>query len=74
MSQMDVVDSEQITMNRSIKHDYRLEAAPAHKTMNAYALHLEMFDQLNTEEAPCDEGNREALNELKLTPKIFEMS
>ena len=59
MSQMDVVDSEQITMNHSMKHDYRLEAAPSHKTMNAYALHLEMFDQLNTEEAPCHEGNRE---------------
>ena len=59
MSQKDVVVAERITMNHSIKYNYRLEAAPAHKTMNAYALHLEMFEQLNTEEAPCDEGNRE---------------
>ena len=58
MSQKDVVVAEQITMNHSIKQDYQVEAAPAHKTMNAYALHLEMFDQLNTEEAPCDEDNR----------------
>ena len=48
-----------MTMNQSIKHDYQLEAEPARKTMNAYALHLEMFHQLNTEEAPCHEGNRE---------------
>ena len=28
----------------------------SHKTINAYALQLEKFEQLNTEDAPCDES------------------
>ena len=58
-----MVIAEQLTMNYSIGHDDKLEAKPtltlSHKTMNSYALQLEKFDQLNTDEAPCDENNRE---------------
>ena len=62
ISRKNIVVAEQMTMNHSFGHDDQLEAEPAltlsHKTMNAYTLQLEKFDQLNTEEAPCDESNR----------------
>ena len=65
ISHKDMVIAEQMTMNYSLGNDDQLEAKPAltlshsHKTMNAYALQLEKFDQINTDEAPCDESNRE---------------
>ena len=51
--------AENLASNNINDHDDKPGYTSSHKTINAYALKLEKFDQLDTEEAPCDESSRD---------------
>ena len=63
ISHEDMLAAEHMTKDNRIENDEQITtesgSTPLHKTINAYALKLEKFDQLNTEEAPCDESERD---------------
>ena len=65
ISHEDMLAAEHMTKNNRIGNANDDQSAvepgrtPLHKTINAYALKLEKFDQLNTEEAPCEESDRD---------------
>ena len=48
--------AENLGSDTTIAHDNQTGFTSSPKTINAYALNLEKFDQLNTEDAPCDES------------------